>query len=199
MTYAQLSLLDRPPAALPSPRPEDIARSAGLSDCGQYRWWLKRVWRAGPSVCWIMLNPSTADHRVDDPTIRRCINFTAAWGYGGLVVVNLYPFRTPNPAALKRWASWDETEDWHARDRAMDNVYVVAEFAQQADLVIAAWGAGAWDDFWIERVVEEVQITDRPIPLHCIGTTTGGYPKHPLARGVHRVPDGQQPLLWRSA
>jgi len=115
-----------------------MARTARVD--GQYRWTLERVWRAGPHVCWIMLNPSTADHLIDDPTILRCIHFTQLWGYGGFVVVNLYPFRSPNPAACKKWADWQSNgPDWYVRD------------------------------------------------------------KHPMARGLHRVPDDQQPILWRAA
>lgn len=48
-----------------------------------------------------MLNPSTADENVDDPTIRRCINFAKDWGYGGMYVGNLFAFRTAYPKELK--------------------------------------------------------------------------------------------------
>ena len=187
------------PARLHPPLPADIRRDARLSGCGQYRWTLTRTWRAGPHACWVMLNPSTADHREDDPTIRRCIHFTRAWGYGGFVVVNLYPFRTPNPAALRRWANWESNgPDWYARDRIMENVHVVAEEAQRATLVMAAWGAGAWDEFLTDHIIEEIRAHSEPVPLLCLGKTAGGDPKHPLARGTHRVPDDQQPILWKA-
>jgi hypothetical protein len=39
-----------------------------------------------------MLNPSTADAEVEDPTIRRCIGYSHAWGFAGIVVINLFVF-----------------------------------------------------------------------------------------------------------
>ena len=53
---------------------------AELSGDRYYRYSLWRQWDEGPSVLWIMLNPSTADVYVDDPTIRRCVGFAKAWG-----------------------------------------------------------------------------------------------------------------------
>ena len=55
--------------------------SAVLSPCRQYRYALWRKWADGPQVLFVMLNPSTADESVDDPTIRRCISFAKAWGF----------------------------------------------------------------------------------------------------------------------
>src|SRR5712664_2208515 len=79
-----------------------IVRSAGFSCCGLYRYWLRRHWDAElPPVCFVMLNPSTADAERDDPTIRRCCGFSRRWGYGGIVVVNLYAFRTSDPCCLR--------------------------------------------------------------------------------------------------
>ncbi len=199
MSAEQLALPMRAPLVkMPDP---DCLREAAFSDDRQYRWWLKRVWRAGPFVCWVMLNPSTADERADDPTMRRVMHFSRAWGYGGCVVVNLYPFVTPNPATCRRWADWlNNGPDYYARDRLHDNLDVVARHAKAADAAVAAWGAGAWDDFWTEHVAVEIITGEEPWPdLLCLGKTAGGAPIHPMARGAHRVPDNQQPIIWRSA
>jgi hypothetical protein len=126
--------------------------------------------------------------------------FSSRWGYGGLSVVNLYPFRSPSPAECRRWATWWNREDWYARDALQQNEQVVARTAKSADLVVAAWGAGTWDDAWVEHVVDEVTCGVEPWPhLQCLGVTENGSPKHPLARGSHWVPNDQQPVLWRSA
>ena len=68
--------------------------AAGISECGCYRYWLTRTWNPRrATLCWVLLNPSTADADRDDPTIRRCQGFARSWGYGGIVVVNLFAYR----------------------------------------------------------------------------------------------------------
>jgi hypothetical protein len=48
-------------------------RGVHLSDCGKYRYRLWRAWDSSrPTLAFLMLNPSIADHLVDDPTITRC-------------------------------------------------------------------------------------------------------------------------------
>lgn len=75
---------------------------AEISECGQYRYFLSRVWdEPKPGVLWIMLNPSTADHVENDNTIRRCIGFSQDLGAGHLGVVNLFALRSKNPDDLK--------------------------------------------------------------------------------------------------
>src|SRR5439155_12676179 len=82
-----------------------IRRHASFSACRRYRWTLSRWWdnrHGGPWIGWIMLNPSTADARQDDPTIRRCIGFSRAWGFSGCRVCNLYALRSKTPRGLWR-------------------------------------------------------------------------------------------------
>lgn len=182
-----------------APLPAVIIRDASLSACGQYRWTLSRTWRAGPHVCFCGLNPSTADHLADDPTTRTWAHFAHAWGYGGYVAVNLYPFRTPNVAACRRWADWlNNGPDWYARDRIMDNVHVIAREAKRSALFVACWGNGAWDDEFVDHVCEDIQAGEAPWPdIHCMGRTMLGNPVHPMARGHHRIPRDQRPEMWR--
>ena len=78
-----------------------IARGAHFSRCGRYRYALRRTFPAGQgTVLFVGLNPSTADAHVDDPTIRRCMGFAAAWGHRELWVANLFALRSPYPDAL---------------------------------------------------------------------------------------------------
>ena len=75
---------------------------AGFSRCGRYRYWLRRRWNGDlPQCTFIGLNPSTADARTNDPTLRRCINFADQWGYGSLLLVNLFALRSTDPRALR--------------------------------------------------------------------------------------------------
>lgn len=84
------SLFDDIPLSRPTQFPsEPIVRDALIKDgC---RFWLKRAWGAGPLITWIMCNPSDADATRDDPTMRRVIEFSLAWGYGSCVVINIIP------------------------------------------------------------------------------------------------------------
>lgn len=80
-----------------------MKKHATISDCGKYRYWLERRWEEHKDYLnFIMLNPSTADAEVDDPTIRKCIGFAKKWGYGGIHVTNLFAFRATDPSELER-------------------------------------------------------------------------------------------------
>ena len=181
---------------------DGLQRAATFSRGDQNRLTLTRTWDASlDRVCFIGLNPSTADHQVDDPTVRRWMHFARRWGNGGFVAVNLYPFRSSSPAACRRWADWESNgPDWYARDDILANIDVVAREAKAAALVVACWGAGTWDADLVERVIEEVTTGTEPWrDIHCFGTTASGDPIHPMARGRHRVPDDATPRLWRAA
>jgi len=115
-----------------------------------------------------MLNPSTADANVDDPTIRRCIGFAKREGCGGLVVVNLYAYRATNPDDLLKAINpigSPETE-----------IHLNKAVAEIDGPLIAAWGAftvrGAHPAYWIKQ-----RYGDR---LMCLGRTKDGHPRHPL-------------------
>src|ERR1019366_833740 len=69
----------------------------------RYSLW-RRVGESRRRVLFVMLNPSTADAIVDDPTIRRCMGFARTWGFGELEVCNLFAYRSPCPSALLRAA-----------------------------------------------------------------------------------------------
>ena len=79
-----------------------MKKGATISECGLYRYSLTRVWDDVLPMCiFVMLNPSTADADIDDPTIRRCINFAKREGCGSLMVVNLFAYRATSPADMK--------------------------------------------------------------------------------------------------
>ena len=78
-------------------------RGAELSGCGRYRYKLWRIWDPDlPPILFVMLNPSTADANSDDRTIRRCVAFAKRDGFGGLLVGNLFAYRTPYPRVLRK-------------------------------------------------------------------------------------------------
>jgi len=147
-----------------------VISSAIISPCQTYRYSLTREWDSGSCVLWIMLNPSTADASLDDPTIRRCIGFTKSYGYGSLEVVNLFAFRATDPKDMAA-----------AKARGVDvigpdNDKHITEAASRASLVIAAWGAdklAPLRSVFIRKLVA-------PHELRALGKSKGGAPKHPL-------------------
>lgn len=165
------------------------AAFSGPDDC--YRDELRRVWDdARPLLVVCMLNPSTADHRKNDPTVLTLIHFAKLWGYGGLLIVNLYSFRASSPVAMMAAANPIGPGNGDAIERAFE--YAKANGGQ----LLAAWGNdGSFDgrDEWFcNRALQAHGLT-----LICLGTTKGWTPKHPMARGKHRIPRDQQPIVWR--
>ena len=139
--------------------------AAGFSRCGRYRYWLRRRWNPALSQCAVIgLNPSTADAWVDDPTLRRCIGFATQWGYGSLLLVNLFAWRATDPHDLL------ETEKPVG---AQTNLWL-RRASEESELVLAAWGNGG---LLHDR---GRKVASRLTSLHCLGATSRGMPRHPL-------------------
>lgn len=142
-----------------------------------YRYALVRRWsRPGPLLVWLMLNPSTADAFVLDPTLRRCRSFTQAWGYGfhgGMLILNLFALRSTDPDALLHHPD----PVGPANDAVLSSV-LAADRKVVSGLVIAGWGAHPIAVSRAPRVVEAV--TAAGWRLGAAGTTKLGAPRHPL-------------------
>lgn len=154
------------PALFPAPD-----RGADLSPCGTYRYDLWRRWSDGPWALWIMLNPSTADADMDDPTIRRCRGFSQAWGYGGLAVVNLFAYRATDPAELTKAGDPDGPLNVNTIWRWLKD--------DRTSAVVAAWGA-SWEKVGKHRLNVEGLAAHAGHDVFCLGTTKAGHPRHPL-------------------
>jgi len=143
-----------------------MKRDAVISDCGKYRYRLYREWQPSEQmpITWIMLNPSTADASIDDPTIRRCIAFSKAWGYGAMWIGNLYAYRSTDPSVMLRLGANEA--------RGPDNWRHVEDMATNSAKVVCAWGAPGGN-----KIPKEVW---SPGGMWCLGMTKHGAPKHPL-------------------
>ena len=157
--------------------------TAVLSEDRAYRYQLTRAWgSSGTHVTWIMLNPSTADALADDNTIRRCTAFTKAWGFDGLIVVNLFALRATSPRALREAADPIGPDCDH---------FIHASVHPWSEVVVA-WGA---HPFAHRRAIEVMEIvTGRAGAASCLGVTRDGHPRHPLyVRGDQKlVPYAQE-------
>ncbi|HEY2848317.1 MAG TPA: DUF1643 domain-containing protein [Gemmatimonadaceae bacterium] len=150
---------------------------------GKYRYNLTRTWDEGlPRVCFVMLNPSTADASQDDPTIRRCIGYAQALGAGSLEVVNLYALRATDPRALAK----------DAAPIGPDNDKYIELAARSATTVVCAWGAHAHARGRGRQVLALLRrIGAQPM---CLKQTKAGYPSHPLY-----LPAALRPVPLRGA
>lgn len=142
-----------------------IIRRADFSPCRTWRYSLSRIWADQfPIAMFLGLNPSTADEFQDDPTVRRCMRFAESWGYGGIILGNLFAYQATDPRQLKS-----------AIDPVVpDNECWLTGLAEKATMVIAAWGASGGlmgRDKVVTSLLEEI---------HCLGLTTDGRPRHPL-------------------
>ncbi len=147
-----------------------IIKSAHLSPCKRYRYSLTRIWDASKQiVCFICLNPSTADAMKDDATVRRCVGFARLWGYGGIVIVNLFAYRATFPRDLIL-----------TRDDIIgpENAEAIRIAVLNADRIVLAWGNHGSFQTRATQVVE--MLADQGAYLECLGKTKSGMPLHPL-------------------
>lgn len=169
------------PATPQSDRYGAVTKSALISDCGTYRYHLGRVWNPEqPRLGWIMLNPSTSDANLDDPTIRRCMGFGRQWAYGGIEVVNLFAYRATDPADLMRCP---------VNVTGPANYDTIRATAERCPVMIAAWGA--------HPVATRIAVNNalaavgQRSTLYVLGLTKGGAPRHPLY-----MPNATEPVRW---
>ena len=144
---------------------DDGSESSAVID-GQYRYELIRRFAAGPLLDWIMLNPSTADARVNDPTIRRCIGFAREWGFCGIRVTNLFAFRATQPV---------DAQDAEDPIGPNNEQYLAAAVGP---ITVCAWGSHPI--VWERRSLVHEAIGRRESALMCLGYNQDGNPKHPL-------------------
>lgn len=147
-------------------------KDATLSGCGKYRYRLTRFWGPEHALPFVMLNPSTADASIDDPTIRRCVGFARREGAGGIIVVNLYGLRATDPDELRKVA------DPFGPDNRV-NIHALGKWAFLAGMpIVCAWGTKGWLKSANKDTTHLLKSTGAS--LVCLGTTKDGAPKHPL-------------------
>lgn len=155
----------------------NVTASAVISDCGRYRYRLERVWDPGlPLAIFLLHNPSKADARRSDPTLRKGIGFARRLGCGGVRFGNVFGFRATDSREVRRVGDPVGPENHaHILDMLTD---------AHTSHVIAAWGVihpslrHHRDTFvgWLEEALAD-GLHDR---VWCLGRTNGGEPRHPL-------------------
>ncbi|NJN04782.1 MAG: DUF1643 domain-containing protein [Leptolyngbyaceae cyanobacterium SL_1_1] len=158
-----------------------MSLEAVVDASGLYRYSLGRSWAdTRPSIAFIMLNPSSADHQRHDPTIRRCLALAQNWGYGSLRVVNLFAFRTAQPRLLKQAIA----------PIGPDNDAYIQAAVDQAETTVLAWGN--WGSLHKrDRAVFKL-LSAQASKLYCLELNQTGQPRHPLY-----VPTGTSLKRWQ--
>ena len=135
------------------------------------------LWRdlhvEGPPLVVIGLNPSTADETRDDPTIRRCRGFAKAWGFEGLVMLNLYAFRSTDPKPM-----FAAGEAAVGPDNDATILQVAKDVRSAGGVVLAAWGA--FRQAVPRATLLREKLREAEVTLHVLGLSKEGGPKHPL-------------------
>lgn len=152
----------------------DNGASAEFSPCKTYRYTLTREWADGSCIAWLMFNPSVADEFVLDPTVRRCVGFSKRWGFGRLIILNLYAVRNPDPRAVTRMG---------VSAVGPMNDYWILESAREACEIVCAWGCAQHApeiDARIDHILSLVRAQNPEVSMTCLGYRKDQHPRHPL-------------------
>jgi hypothetical protein len=142
---------------------------AKFSACRRWRYLLWRQWDpARPVANFLMLNPSTADEVKLDPSCTRARLYAERWGYGALIVTNIFGWRATDPDDMK--AARDPVG--RGNDRA------IVQAAHESAIVVCAWGNHGAHLGRSEKVVRLLR--QARVPLHALRMNGAGEPAHPL-------------------
>ncbi|MDJ0824484.1 MAG: DUF1643 domain-containing protein [Rhodobacter sp.] len=155
----------------------DAASTAVYSACERYRYVLTRVWDPdGPRAMFVMLNPSTATELHNDPTVERCERRARRLGFGAVRVTNIFAWRETDPKALRIAAD----------PVGQGNDAALRAGCAWADRIVCGWGAHG--DHLDRGAQVEALLRATGAPLHHLGLTKAGHPRHPLYIGYAVTP-----------
>ena len=138
-----------------------MIRRAEFSIDKKERYSLKREWdKSKNKILYIMLNPSLADDKNDDPTIRRLVSFTKKYNYGGFLVGNIFTTITPNPKEIDK-----------SKGISVKNFEKLLKLINKVDQIVYAWGDNIEEPQLLKELVSNPK---------CFGKNLNGSPKHPL-------------------
>jgi hypothetical protein len=153
-----------------------IRMTAKISEDGLYRYELTRQWgeRERDLLPFVMLNPSDADAEKDDPTIRRCMEFARREGASGIIVANLFAWRTPRSDELR------QADDPFGRDNRRAIETIAAKSIESGMPVVCAWGCRGALSGGDKTAIDIMRGAGPSVILKCLGKTKAGHPRHPL-------------------
>lgn len=165
-----------------------VDKGAIISPCQRYRYFLWRTWDETKNVLvYCMLNPSTADENIDDPTIKRCVERAKRMGFGSIHVVNLFAFRATDPRELYTAADpvGPDNDQW-IKDVGQHQ-YVKGKLVRRDDsMFLCGWGSHGGLRGRDKEVLDLLKLTR--IWPYALKMTRGGQPSHPLYIGYNIYP-----------
>ncbi len=167
-----------------------MTSDATFSPDRKYRYTLVRIWDSKkPLVVFIGCNPSVADEIRNDRTVTRCMKYAMDWGFGGLIMLNIFAWRSTDPKGLLV----PEDPVGPENDRA------IKEACSKAGIIVACWGNPGLlmnrgkDVVSLLKTMVRYRVGQEPPKgqwapgnpavlelLHHLGLTKAGQPKHPL-------------------
>lgn len=129
----------------------------------------------------IGLNPSTADENKNDPTVTRCIDFAMRWGFDSLCMMNAFAYRATDPKAMQRtFNPIGDKNDIHL-------TAVMIDCHRSGGIILGAWGNHG-RHMNRGRAIRQMARAFACVPLHSLGTTKYGEPRHPLYLSAELLP-----------
>lgn len=143
-----------------------------------YRMRLERHWkRDGLLYLFSGVNPSFADHRIDDQTAKKWTGFTDRNGGRGWIAVNPFALRSTDVTGLSKVVD----------PVGPENLSYIRQAISEADVLVPCWGrkskvpAHLWHH--VETVKELFLASGKPIRI--FGLNKCGQPKHPQMLGYN--------------
>lgn len=150
-----------------------ILKVAKISHDKKYRYHLVRVWDTDKNmVAFVGLNPSTADETKDDPTIKKCMTYAKDWGYGGILMLNLFAFRSTDASVLEKEIDpiGPEADRWI--NQTLENPLIKE--------VIVCWGNQIPNHLRRRAALVFSLIRGQGKKINCLRVNSNGSPAHPL-------------------
>jgi len=166
-------------------------KSAVFSDCGKYRYWLRRrldEFSPCRPLIGILLNPSRAGHDTNDTTTNLMCGMARRWSYTDWIAVNLFGLVDTYPAGLLK------VDDPVGPENDTFIIRAVRFAAEHGGTVLTAWGnhGGLLDRSTHVRAM----LAREGVAAMTFGPTKSGEPKFPRAI---RKDSTLVPLLEQSA
>jgi hypothetical protein len=129
-----------------------------------------------------MMNPSTADITVDDPTVAKCGRFARSWGYGGIYVGNTFAYRATDKKSLRLVVDPIGPEN---------DKHLIA-MAKNAALVVFAYGQPGHRTLVPRGMAVANLLLKRGITPHVLRLSKTGIPVHPMY-----LLESLKPVVWQ--